>query len=182
MRQGIIAAGLFLLVFVAGAFLLPGGADEEPAPVYDELQRNFVVDDVAEEDARSAKPATPPGAGADIVIHDNYFVGMVTDMTTNMRDYEGKTVRYEGFVRNIGPELESQESFAVCRMFYCCGEDAYFVGFSCDKADGEIPGDDAWVTVTGVLGIRSDAAGDYPYLRVTAMSLLPKPGETYVYR
>lgn len=211
MLRILIAIGLFLFVCINGAFFLLEKSAEAPAtevvadeeaPLYDELSKGPVlyssdvpgsvlqmgrVEDmpVASSDTlakkRSKKPAIPRPK-ADIVIRDNYFVGMITDLTTNMHDYDGKTVQYEGFVRNIDPEFNAKESFAVCRMFYCCGNDAYFVGLPCYGYTGTIPKDDEWVVVTGVMGIREDPEGEYPYLKVTEMTLLPEPGEAYVYQ
>ena len=211
MLRILIAIGLFLLVLTGGAFFLLERSAEAPmtevvadeeAPLYDELSRGPVLysSDVPESvlqmgrvedmpvissDApakkRGKNPAIPRPK-AEVVIRDNYFVGMITDLTTNMHDYDGKIVQYEGFVRNIDPALESKEPFAVCRMFYCCGEDAYFVGLPCDEYEGKIPKDDDWVVVTGVMGIREEAEGEYPYLRVMDMTLLSEPGEAYVYQ
>lgn len=186
MRRGVIAAGLFLLVIAVGAFFMLRTAEDEPAPFYDELRSDPVAQspDAPESEPEAAQSAKPADSRpkADVVIRDNYFVGLITDMTTNMHDYEGKTVQYEGFIHKIPPDLEAQESFAVCRMFYCCGEDAYFVGFPCDGVGEELPEDDTWVVVTGVMGIRSDPDGEYPFLQVTAMNLLPEPGKAYVYQ
>lgn len=202
MRRALIAAGVFSLTGKNGASVAePLSAGE--VSFYDELLREPILysSDVPESILQMGRadgnaPAAPseapaegrggnsaiPRPNADIVIRGNYFVGMITDLTTNMRDYDGKVIQYEGFVKNIDPGLESQESFAVCRMFYCCGDDAYFVGLPCDGYGGEVPEDDGWVVVTGVMGIREDPEGEYPYLEVMEMTSLPEPGEMYVYQ
>ncbi len=201
----LLAGGFFLFERSARNMSVPVVevvSDDPAPPTYDELPRGPVLyssdvpagvlltgrpEDVsapasAEPGKRRTANSAVPRPKAEVVIRDNYFVGMVTDLTTNMHDYDGKTVQYEGFVRNIEPEFGPAEPFAVCRLFYCCGEDAYLVGLPCDGYKGKIPKDDEWVVVTGVMGIREDEGGEYPYLGITHMAPLPESGETYVYQ
>lgn len=117
----------------------------------------------------------------DYVIRENFFVGMITDIFMNMSDYEGKTLRYEGFVLPISEEDfgEGPEKFAVVRIATCCGPDDVPIGFACIW--NEIPPEDTWVRVTGVLRNRKLESGEeYPYLEVRELEKPAKRGKQKV--
>ena len=117
----------------------------------------------------------------DYRIRENYFFGMITDIFTNFGNYEGKMIQYEGFVMPIPEDAEDEsisEAFAVVRMATCCGPDDYPIGFACEHS--EVPADDAWVSVTGVLRSRSFQDDDYPYLEVKELVVMEKRGQEKV--
>ena len=129
----------------------------------------------------AALPADASGK-PDYVIRENLFVGMITDIFMNTSDYRGKTVQYEGFVMPITAEDfgEGPEKFAVVRIAVCCGPDDMPIGFACMGKD--IPPENAWVRVTGVLRERDldNGEGPYPYLDVQELEVLTKRGKQKV--
>ena len=128
--------------------------------------------------------AGPAAAAAkpDYVIRENFFVGMITDVFMNMSDYRGKTLQYEGFVMPISEEDfgEGPEKFAVVRIAICCGPDDMPIGFACIW--NEVPPENAWVRVTGVLQERKLESQEYsyPYLEVQNLEVLKKRGKQKV--
>lgn len=129
-------------------------------------------------------PAVSPAAGAgkpDYVIRENFFVGMITDIFMNTSDYEGKTIQYEGFVMPITEEDfgEGPEKFAIVRIATCCGPDDMPIGFACIWR--EIPPENTWVRVTGVLRNRRLGSGEeYPYLEVQELEKPARRGKQKV--
>jgi len=169
-RTAVLAALILLLVWLSGcpSGLNPGNpaAEGEKVPP-------------AAPEAVPDAPSTADSAEADIVIDEFFFAGRLNDIFTNLNDYTGKSVRYEGFVYRL--EAGAPAPFAVVRRYYCCGPDAYLVGLPCQYS-GEIPGNDAWVEVTGVLAKEEDETGEFPVLQVTGLTVQETRGEDTVYQ
>ncbi len=92
----------------------------------------------------------------DIVsLDENVFMTELNDVYLNYSEYEGKQIEYEGFVFND----PSSGALVVGREYYCCGYDAYIIGFECKYPEGiekQIFEDDQWVKVTGIIHIQEN--------------------------
>lgn len=113
----------------------------------------------------------------DLEINDNYFIININEVYLNYKDYEGKSVSYEGFIYYD----QKYNAMIVSRYYYCCGDDSYITGMEC-KYDGEKPQENQWVKVTGTIMINSETPSNiYPYVKVDTLEILDKEGEKYVY-
>ena len=101
----------------------------------------------------------------DITLPDEFFLQYMDDIYQNMPNYLNKVVSGEGYILYMN---EEGTEFAFCRDYVCCGPDAYPVGIIC-RYDGDIPPDDTWVTITGVVGKEEGQFTDMPVLHVTEL-------------
>jgi uncharacterized membrane protein YcgQ (UPF0703/DUF1980 family) len=129
-------------------------------------------------DQMDKSQANGKAAKADYIIKDNYFVGQLNDMTLNINNYTGKTVRYEGFIYIPEQKVDDMD-FVVARKYYCCGTDSYIVGLGC-VYEGTNPADNAWVEVTGIIEKRAGKDGDYPIIKVSNLVVMDTRGEEFV--
>ena len=112
-----------------------------------------------------------------INITEKYFVSQLDEVYINIKDYMGKTISYEGYIAN----LEKENMFVVGREFYCCGFDAYLVGFECEY-DKEKYENDEWVRVTGVMDTYIDENGRViPMVKVTDILKIPEGNRVVMY-
>lgn len=115
-------------------------------------------------------------------IKEKMFIQQTSDVYLNLKQYEGKTVRLQGFIYNyIDTEWKNQEYHYVMRTTPgCCGNDGS-AGFEI-VWDKEYPKDNEWVEAIGV--IKSVDEGDYmgtiPVLYLTSLEVKQERGADFV--
>lgn len=115
-------------------------------------------------------------------IKEKMFIEQINDIYFNLKEYEGKTIRIEGFMYSyIDKEWKNQEYHYVMRMTPgCCGNDGS-AGFEI-VWDKEYPEDNEWVEAIGV--IKSVDEGDYmgtiPVLYLTSLKVKQERGADFV--
>ena len=115
------------------------------------------------------------GENAEIVeFNERLFLAQVDDVYINMEDYEGKYIKYTGFVYNV-PETDD---FVIAREYFCCGDDSTLVGF--EAITDEKFQNDTWVTVTGKIVLSDKYEYLTPIMEVVDIEKAT-PGERYVY-
>ena len=141
----------------------------------------FENDDGTSEDYGAGMPP-PYDMDAPIVeIEDHQFGIFYLDASENPEEYDGKTVRFKGYIyrgRNIG-----KDEFVPGRMgMVCCAEDVRFVGFIA-KANGlEMPKPKTWQMITAEVKAeeRTQYKGVGPVLYVTKLEPCEPPEEEVV--
>ncbi|MDR1796974.1 MAG: hypothetical protein LBR44_05935 [Clostridiales Family XIII bacterium] len=145
----------------------------------------------AGDSAEAAETAAASGDGADAVAEDaslldigeKMFVGQMNDIYANTADYIGKTIRYEGFYVCYQPETYGDGEDVAYHCIVrngpgCCGYDAT-VGFEFFW-DGEMPQDDDWCRITGVVDTYQENGFDYIVVKATDLEVLPVRGNDTV--
>ena len=137
----------------------------------------------------SGKPVTPKVAILEI--RENMFITQITDIMKNYKDYLGKTIKFEGFIKPT--EWKGDHHYYVIRKAPgCCGDDGE-VGFevnwdssfqgSCDGTDREkYPKKDDWVEASGELKIYEKLGMSYLYIALSELKVLEKRGAEFVSR
>lgn len=91
----------------------------------------------------------------DIDITDNYFIEQTNDIYINYDDYEGKTIRIEGYFYVYKDYKTGKNYYAVVRNSPgCCGNDG-LAGLDI-KYDGEYPAEKTWIQVIGKISKYSE--------------------------
>jgi uncharacterized membrane protein YcgQ (UPF0703/DUF1980 family) len=144
-------------------------SDNKSTPVSTNTDENKSVDIYSENKKQESKKIN-------VKLTDNFFNGMVNEIFVNCKNYEGKTIGYEGFAY-----LDEDNVFGVLRKFYCCGTDSYFVGFECEL-DGEKPKNDTWVRIEGIIKVRETQNGSVPYVKITNLEVTKERGQEMVYQ
>ena len=91
-----------------------------------------------------------------IEIGDNDYALWYRDLSENMKNYAGKTVRFKGVAANS--EKLPEGLFALGRqLMTCCVEDIQWTGFVCKKA-GEKPVPKQWYLMTAKIAIGKSSA------------------------
>ena len=146
------------------------------------LQHITDADDGTSEDYGAGMPP-PYDMDAPIVeIEDHQFGIFYLDASENPEEYDGKTVRFKGYIyrgRNIG-----KDEFVPGRMgMVCCAEDVRFVGFIA-KANGlPLPEPKTWQMITAEVKAeeRTQYKGVGPVLYVTKLEPCEPPEEEVVF-
>ena len=141
----------------------------------------FENDDGTSEDYGAGMPP-PYDMDAPVVEIEDYQFGIFyLDASENPENYDGKTVRFKGYIyrgRNIG-----KDEYVPGRMgMVCCAEDVRFVGFIA-KANGlPIPQPKTWQMITAEVKAeeRTQYKGIGPVLYVTKLEPCEPPKEEVV--
>ena len=116
-----------------------------------------------------------------IEVSDEQFYPWLSEIYSNMDQYEGTVITVKGFVyEDLGTMGKNQ--FVPARMLmYCCAADLVPCGILCeyDKLSELKIG--AWVTVTGTIHIKDEQGERQPIVTVTGISPAKQPNEAYVY-
>ena len=137
--------------------------------------------------------ATPqaPASTAVCDIKENMFLTQISDIYKNHKDFLGKTIRLEGFLKPA--EYNGNHNYYVIRKAPgCCGDDGE-VGFEVtwkpsyqgldDGSDrGSYPQKGEWVLAEGKLGIYDKSGMQYLYLSLSKLNVLEKRGAEFVSR
>ena len=119
-------------------------------------------------------------SGDTIVIEEKMFMLELNDIYLNYKDYEGKVIKYYGFVYND----EFTKATVIGREYYCCGYDSYMIGFECDFSENKekiILENDKWFDVEGVISIKKGENGiEYPFVKITSINEKAQEGQRVV--
>jgi len=110
-----------------------------------------------------------------IVLEDDVFLMQLDEIYVNSKDYEGRGLKYEGFIY-----IHEETTLVVARNYYCCGTDSYLIGLDCEY-EGEKPGENEWVEVEGIIRTKELNGDTVPYLEVTKLEVLEERGDENVY-
>lgn len=120
-----------------------------------------------------------------IEIREHMFIGQISDIYMNLRDYSGKKIKYQGIFGQAVDKETGGPLYSVFRQTPgCCGNDG-IAGLEVvwDK-DGKYPDKDAWVEAAGILEVLTlkEDGGliRYPRLRLTSLQVLEKEGARFV--
>ena len=119
-------------------------------------------------------------SGDTIVIEEKMFMLELNDIYLNYKDYEGKVIKYDGFVYND----EFTKATVIGREYYCCGDDSYMIGFECEipKIGEELTlENDKWFDIEGVISIKEGKDGiEYPFVKITNIKEKTEEGQRVV--
>lgn len=152
-----------ILVLCIGMLLLLSGCSQ--APLVDEAQA----------DVSSSIMIEPPNM---VVIGEKLFIAQVNDIYLNTDDYLGKTVKMEGMFYSSYYEPTDSVYCMVIRFGPgCCGSDGQ-VGFEVTWSDDsiEMPAEDDWVEVIGVLEEYEELGNTYLQLNLSSLTVLDVRG------
>jgi uncharacterized membrane protein YcgQ (UPF0703/DUF1980 family) len=116
-----------------------------------------------------------------IEIKEKLFVAQTNDIYINPDDYMGKTIKYEGIFDSVYYEATDRMYCFVIRYGPgCCGFDDY-AGFEVSWS-GDIPENNDWVEVVGVLGEYEEDGYSYLILQLSSLTVLDERGAEYVFQ
>lgn len=99
--------------------------------------------------------STGANSKIDVDITDNYFIAQTNDVYINYDEYEGKTVRMEGYFYVYQDNSSGENYYAVVRNSPgCCGNDG-LAGLDI-KYEGEYPAQNTWIQVIGKISKYSE--------------------------
>ena len=108
----------------------------------------------------------------DLDITDNYFIAQTNDVYINYDEYEGKTVRMEGYFYVYQDYSTGENYYAVIRNAPgCCGNDG-LAGLDI-KYDGEYPAVNTWIQVIGKIDKYSEI-DPTPVIMVSSLQETPE--------
>ncbi len=146
------------------------------------------VEKAGDSGAAEAAPASAAGAdgasnaGAAIELTENMYVTYINEIYTNYDDYIGRTIKLEGMFTSEYYEPTDTTYDYVYRVGPgCCGNDGSMCGFEFTW-EGELPQDDDWIEVTGVLDKYDLDGQTYLTLRARSVDVKAERGAETVYR
>ena len=141
----------------------------------------FENDDGTSEDYGAGMPPPYDMDAPIVTIEDWQFGTFYLDASENPENYDGKTVRFKGYIyrgRNIG-----KDEYVPGRMaMVCCAEDVRFVGFIANSNGLPIPPAKSWQMITARVAAeeRRQYKGVGPVLYVTEVTPCEPPEEEVV--
>lgn len=114
----------------------------------------------------------------DVVIGDENFISDMDNIFVNLDNYVGKTMKVEGFVGGV-----IGNKFKVLRLYDMTHDDhshEVTVGINV-VYDGEIPAEDTWVEVTGVITKEVIDGKSQPVIKVQRLEKKFTHGQKKVY-
>nr|WP_315020506.1 hypothetical protein [uncultured Aminipila sp.] len=132
-----------------------------------------------EKEPISKAPAKNDGV---VEITEDLFLTQINDIYTNSDDYLGRKIKYQGIFGTM-PYEEGGEMQDIIYVFRnspgCCGNDGT-AGFEV-LWGGEMPPQDAWVEVEGILKTFEDKDGNqYLQLKLDSLKVLAERGKEFV--
>lgn len=116
-----------------------------------------------------------------IKVSDELFYPWISEIFTNMNQYEGVPITIKGFVFKDSETMVSDEFVPARLLMWCCSADLSPCGIICEYDHASALEEDTWVTVTGVIHIGKYQGEDEPQITVTSISPTDQPKEEYVY-
>ena len=115
-----------------------------------------------------------------IEIKEKMFIQQVDDIFLNLDNYEGKTVKLQGFMYSFDDEYAQKTFHYVIRKTPgCCGDDG-MSGFEINW-DKEYPAENEWVEATGIIKkVDEDFYGTVPVLEITKLEVMKERGADFV--
>ena len=118
--------------------------------------------------------------GDTINITEDMYVTWVNEIYINRDDYIGKTVVIEGMYAPYFVEEEDTTYNLVYRVGPgCCGDDGEMCGFEFEY-DGDLPEENDWIEVEGVLGYYEVDGNQYLTLKDSKMTVKDERGKEEV--
>ena len=112
-----------------------------------------------------------------IEITDNFFIEQITDLSINLEDYIGKTIKIEGLIYSY-EDYNGDICYAVVRNTPgCCGSDG-LAGLDIRYFE-DYPSEDTWVEIIGVVGTDVVFGSKIPAIHVETMNV-KEAGVTFV--
>lgn len=123
-------------------------------------------------------------ASDEIVLDNENYTKIITDIEQNPEEYIGKKIRLEGFVYR-DPQFNSDD-FVIARMFMlCCAADAQITGLMATWDKSDRLEDEQWLRVQGILKTKEyEIDGQknlIPIIQIETANKLPTPDNQYVY-
>lgn len=118
----------------------------------------------------------------EIVIGDENFVADLDKIYMDIEAYEGKTIRYEGFIAEAGVDEEHLEH-VVARYYEVADGDhthKILVGLY-NTYNGEWPEEGTWVEVEGTILKQGEPDAYYPLLEISKITVKEERGQEQVY-
>lgn len=114
-----------------------------------------------------------------LYIKEASFVTQINEIYLNKSDFVGKTISYEGYMFSYQPpEPYDMRYFVVRNGPGCCANDST-VGFEIEWS-GEMPADNDWCLVTGVLEKYKDDGLTYLRVKIDSIEVLDERGQDTV--
>jgi len=111
----------------------------------------------------------------DVYISEETFVAQVNEIYMNKKDYLGKRINYEGYLFSYQPpEPYDMRFFVVRNGPGCCADDST-IGFEI-QWDGDMPLDDEWCSVSGILEKYKDDGLVYLRVKIESIEVLETRG------
>ncbi len=123
-------------------------------------------------------PLPAGNIAVDLEIKEKMFIAQTNEVYLNQDDYLGKTIKYEGMFYSSYYEPSDSTYYMVIRYGPgCCGNDGN-VGFEVawDEGKFEVPAEDAWVEVIGVLEEYEEGGATYLQLKLDSLRVMPSRG------
>ncbi len=139
------------------------------------------ADDSAQDQTQDSA-AQSAAAGAAIELTENMYVTYINEIYTNYEDYIGRTIKLEGMFTSEYYEPSDTTYEYVYRVGPgCCGNDGSMCGFEFTW-DGDMPSDNDWIEVTGVLDKYDLEGQTYLTLRAQSVNVKAERGAETLYR
>lgn len=113
-----------------------------------------------------------------VEIQDRDYALFYSDLSTDIRKYDGKTLRYKGMV--VQSSKLPDDCFIFGRqLMTCCADDVQFTGLVCSWPEAKTLAKGQWVTVTAKAAVKWHKAYGKkgPVLTVTAVEPAEAPAE-----
>lgn len=175
-----------IMALLCGVLLVGCGNNNAPAvSQQDQTQQEVIKDEASQQDKENQettveeKDEVETDESTGIHIETEGFVENMDKIFTDLDDYEGKTLTYEGAL--IQTEEETNQ-YAVARVYEMNHDDhshSMYVGLEATY-EGEWPEVDSWVKVTGTIQRANSGGEDYPVLHVTEITVMPEKGQLNV--
>ncbi len=117
---------------------------------YEREDGSVVYDDI--------KDPLPFDISADVIeIKDTDYALWYRDLTENLENYNGKTVKFKGLVAKN--QKVPHGSFVIGRpLMTCCADDIQYAGIVCDWANAENIENKSWVMLTAKIALKKHKA------------------------
>lgn len=117
-----------------------------------------------------------------IDVTEKMYVTYINDIYTNYENYAGKKIRIEGMFTSIYDEALDENFYFVYRTGPgCCGNDGAMCGLEF-RTDGNIPEENDWIQVTGILTTYEEEGIYYLVLRDSEVVIKEERGLEVVYQ
>jgi len=115
-----------------------------------------------------------------IEIKEKMFIQQLDDIFVNLKQYEGKTVKLQGFMYNFNDEFDGNTYHYVIRKTPgCCGDDGT-AGLEIEW-NKEYPADNEWVEAEGIIkSVNENGMGEVPVLELTRLDVMQERGADFV--
>lgn len=175
-------------IFLTLALLLTG-CGNAPSSVKMPNEEADIADSeiITDADSKNDPPFTA-GAGdddqqdIDVDITEKMYVTYINEIYVNTEDYLGETIRIQGMIQAYTDDTDGQTYYYVFRTGPgCCGNDGSMCGFEFTW-DADMPKDDDWIEVVGILRSYEDDGWTYLTLDSKSVTIMEERGAESVYQ